>query len=173
MNTAGLIDLLLEQRHAGFAGISGTRADVTLGIDDGLLNRLIAESIPPDGPVTDIEVHAQPGRQLRVGLRVPRVAFLPRVNLTLAIVGQPRLPEYPLIELRIAGAGGLASMAGPALRFLGALPPGVHISGDLVQLDVHKLMSARGLADLTPYLEHLAIDTDEGRVRLHLRIRVP
>ena len=173
MNTDRLIDLLLAQRRDGFAALSGTRVDATVALDERLLNEIISTAIPSDAPVADVVAHPLAGQQVRVGLRVPRVSFLPRLNLTLAIAAQPSLPDRPELVLRLVRAGGLLALAGPALRFFGAMPPGISIAGELVRLDLPRLLSDRGLGDVLPLLERLEIETTDAHVRVHLGVRVP
>lgn len=173
MDTVRLIDVLRGQRGQGFTGLSGTRIDATAAIDAALLNEMIGAALPPGGPVADVVAHPLDGQQIRVSLRVSRMSFLPRLTVTLAIVAQPSPPERMMLVLRLAGAGGLMALAGPALRLLDVLPAGIGIAGDLVHVDVRALLSERGLGDLLPLLERLEIQTEEGRIHVRIGARVP
>lgn len=167
------VDALLSRLRAGrFSDFRGARADITLPIADGLLNELIAEAVPPTAPVQGIELTSRDGNRIRVRFKVAAAAFLPPINVTLLIEQQPRLPESPTLVLKLE-VGGLLSMAGSALRFLDALPPGLRVLGDRVHVDLASLLAARGLGDLLDYAEALEVTTIPGAVVVAVRAGVP
>jgi hypothetical protein len=59
---------------------------------------------------------------------------------------------------------GLLTLAGPALRFLDALPPGVRVERDRIYVDVKKLLEVRGAARYLEYVNALQVNTRDGSV---------
>ncbi len=135
--------LLTRQRAGGFADVRGATADVSIPISDRLLNEVIAQALPA----------------------------LPPVNLTLAIERQPELPASPILVLRLE-LGGLLAMAGSALRFLDALPPGITVEQDRIHVNLSTLLAERGLAELLDYAEHVQVTTTDGAVVVAIRAAV-
>lgn len=165
-------DALLTRLRAGrFSDFRGARADITLPMADRLLNELIAAAIPPGAPVRDVELTSRDGNRIRVRFKVAAAAFLPPLNVTLLIEQQPRLPESPTLVLKLE-AGGLLSMAGSALRFLDALPPGLRVVGDRIHVDLASLLAARGLGELLDYAEAVEVTTVPGAVVVAVRAGV-
>jgi hypothetical protein len=166
-----LARLLKRQVAAGFEDLRGAEAAVTLPVSDRLLNEIIAEALPSSGRVRDVEVRAQTGNRFAVRARIGGASFLPPLNLTVAIDRQPELPASPSLVLRLE-RGGLLSLAGPALRFFDALPPGIRIQDDRIHVDLAQLLEARGLSGFLEHLEQLHIDTTEGTTILSVRARI-
>jgi hypothetical protein len=164
--------LLREQQAANFADVAGANGFVILPISDRLLSRLIAERLPPSAPVSDLELSADAGNELAVRVRLTRAAFLPPITVRFVIERQPRLPESPVIELRMMSEG-LAALAGTALKFVDVLPPGVRLEGDKVSIDLAALAAQYGVAEVLPYLTDLEITTTVGRVVFTVRAAVP
>ena len=124
-------------------------------------------------PVRELDIHAHEGNRVTARIRLTRPAFMPPIALTLAIDEQPRLPDSPILVLRLASAGGLMAFAGPALRFLNVLPPGLQMDGDRIAVNLRTLLQERGLADALDLVEHLEVFVEEGRFVLDVRLRVP
>ena len=163
--------LLMRQRASGFADLRGATADVSIPISDRLLNELVAQALPPSAPVRDIQLTSRPGNRIGVRFRIGAASFLPPVNLTLAIDRQPELPAFPVLILRLQ-MGGLLSMAGSALRFLDALPPGITVEQDRIHVNLSILLAERGLAELLQYAEQLHVTTTDGAVVVAVRAAV-
>ena len=68
--------------------------------------------------------------------------------------------------------GGLLSLAGPALRFLDALPPGVRVDHERIFVDIARLLAERGLSELLEYAEDVQVTTADGAVILGVRAGV-
>lgn len=173
----GLVDprldaLVTRLRATGFSDFKGARADITLPISDRLLNEALAEALPPSAPVRDLELASRAGNRIGLRFKVAAASFLPPLNVTLTIDEQPRLPASPVLVLKLHMGGGLLSMAGSALRFLDALPPGIRLAGDRIHVDIAALLAERGLGELLEYAEHLEVTTTEGAVVVSMRAGV-
>jgi hypothetical protein len=166
-----LVQLLARQLAAGFADFRGADASITLPVSDRLVNELIAEWTPPSAPVRDVRVRSYADNRLAVQLRIAAAAFFPPVSFTLKVDRQPDLPSSPVLVLRM-GMGGLLSMAGPALRFLNALPPGIRVDDDRVHVNLAELLEQRGLGSLLQALERLEITPSEGALVLTVRLAI-
>jgi hypothetical protein len=162
---ADLFELLAAQQRAGFPDLAGARVAAFLPVSDRLLNAIVARDLPPDAPVSEVTIEALPENRIAVRARLARMAMLPPFKVTLTIVHQPTLPHDPVLVLRM-GAGGLLSIAGPALKFLDALPPGMRADGDRLLVDIRALLAARGLDWVLRYVLDLQVTTAAGVVFL-------
>jgi hypothetical protein len=167
-----VLKLFLEQQASGFPDVAGARASATLPISDRLVTRLVAQSLPPSAPISEIDVRAGNANRFSVRVRLTRPALLPPITVNLAIDRQPVLPSDPVLILRLLSTG-LLSFAGAAARFFNVLPPGIRIDGELIFVDFRALLAPRGLAAHLNYLEHLEITTEEGRFIISVRARLP
>jgi hypothetical protein len=166
-----LAALFTRQRGRGFADFRGAQADITLPVSDRLLNEIIAETLPPSAPIRSLELTSRTGNRIGVRFKLGAAAFLPPISLTLAIERQPELPASPILVLKLQ-MGGILSLAGSAMRFLEALPPGVRVENDRILLDLPTLLAERGLADLLQYAEQVHVTTIEGAVVVAVRAAV-
>lgn len=164
----GLLRLFEQQQASGFADLRGTRADLTVPIGDRLLNQIITEALPPSAPVRDLKVRSRADDRITVRFKLGAASFLPPIKLTLVIERQPALPASPVLVLRLE-TGGLLSVAGPALRFLDALPPGIRVDGDRIHVDLAVLLAERGLAPLLEHAEQIQVTTIEGALVVAIR----
>jgi hypothetical protein len=164
--------LVREQLAAGFPDVAGTEFSATIPVSDRLLTRVIRERLPT-GPVSSLDLHAEPGGRLTVHVKLARPAFVPRITLPMTIVGQPVLPESPVVVLRVGSPGGLLRLAGPLVRLMDVLPPGVTLEKDLLSANLRTLLAVSEMAFALDLVEHLEIGTAEGRVVLSIRARVP
>jgi hypothetical protein len=162
-----LQQILVRQQDAGFPDLQGAEASIVLPVSDRLLNQILSEGITLPSQVRELQVHAQAGNRVAVRVKVGG-SFFPAINLTLVIVGQPELPAVPVLVLKLE-MGGLLALAGPALRFLDSLPPGIRIEGDRVHVDLRQLAEARGLQGWLTHLAAVRVDTTEGALVLTLR----
>ena len=55
------LTLLREQHSTRFADLAGAHASFTIPVSDRLLNRLIADRLPPSSPISELHVHAEDG----------------------------------------------------------------------------------------------------------------
>jgi hypothetical protein len=162
--------ILMRQQAAGFPDLRGAEASLTLPISDRLLNEILSEGVTLPAQVRELRVHAHAGNRIGVRVKVG-ASFLPAINLTLVIDRQPELPASPVLGLKLE-LGGLLSLAGPALRFLDALPPGIRVDRDRIYVDLAKLAEQRGLESWLAYLDLLHVETAEGSLVVTLRAAV-
>jgi hypothetical protein len=166
-----LAALLTRQRQRQFSDFAGAQAVLTLPISDRLLNEALTEALPPSAPVRDLQLASLAGDRIRVRFKVGSATFLPAINVTLVIERQPELPRSPVLVLRME-MGGLLSLAGPALRFLDALPPGVQVDQDRIFVDLARLLAERGLSELLDFAEDLHVTTTDGALVVGIRASV-
>src|SRR4029077_36865 len=137
--------LLAAQRAAKFHAFSGATAALVVPVSDRLISDVVSRQLRDATGELDIE--AQWGDRLTVALRLRKPAWLPRLNIKLAIDRQPRLPDAPVLILRLISHGRLAALAGPAAKFLSGVPPWIEIDGDLVRVDLAELLREYEAAD--------------------------
>ena len=163
------VRLFRRQQASGFEDLHGAEASVTLPVSERLLNEIIAESVPRS--VRELHVKPQAGDRFAVRARIGSSPLLPAINLTLSIDRQPELPASPVLILRLETSG-LLSLAGPALRFLDALPPGIRVEHDRVYVDLAKLLAARHLESYLAYVKELRVNAVDGAVLISVRGRL-
>ena len=166
-----LLRLFNRQVASGFDDLRGAEAAVTLPVSDRLLNEILTEALPSSAKVRDVGVRAQAGNRFAVRAKIAAAPFLPPLSLTVAIERQPELPASPVLVLKLEMAG-LLAVAGAALRFFDALPPGIRIENDRVHVDLAQLLEKQGLSGFLDHLEHLHVDTAEGTTIISLRARI-
>jgi hypothetical protein len=166
-----LLGLLLRQHASGFADLSGAAASLTLPVSERLLNEAVAAALPSSAPVRELHVKPLAGDRFTVRVRVGSSPLIPAINVSLLIEQQPVFPDSPVLVLRMQSSG-LLSLAGPALRLLGAMPPGIRIDGERIYVDLLRLLEARGSAHYLEYLRELEIHTVEGALGASLRASI-
>ena len=169
--TDALRRLLEQLRAARFAELTGARAAASIPISERLLNELIAASMPPSAPVRDVSVQLIPGNRLRARARLRRIDFLPPIALSLEIERQPEPPASPLV-LRILSLPRLFSLAGAALAWTSALPPGVTLADERLYVDIWQLLEHQGYGEVLAYVQRLRIGTEEGRLTVDIGMGV-
>ena len=163
--------LFLRQQASGFQDLRGASGSLTLPISARLLNEAIAESLPRTAPIRDLEVKPLNGDRFGVRFRIGTSAFLPPIGLTLSIEQQPVFPDTPVLVLKMERSG-LLTLAGPALRFLDALPPGVRVEHDRIYVDIRRLLEVRGAAQYLQYVNTLNVNTLDGSVVVSIRASI-
>jgi hypothetical protein len=161
------IDILLRQHAEGFPGFTGAHLAAFIPISAGVLNELIARTLPSSAPVSDLQIEPQEGNTIRVHLRM-RAPLIPPLTVTLLIERQPQLPESPVLVLRLASSG-LTVLARAASRFFDALPPGLRMENDLMLVDIAELLRQRGASEWLQYLKAFEITTVPGAVLVTVR----
>ena len=162
----------MRLQAAGFEDVRGAELSATVPISERLLNELIQESLPPSLPVRDLHVTPQAGDRFGVRARLGSSSLIPPLKLTVVIHRQPDLPSLPVLVLKLE-MGALTAFAGPALRFLDALPPGIHFDGDRIHVDIAKLLEQRGLGQYLAFIQRLEVHTTDGAVVATIRGGVP
>jgi hypothetical protein len=164
--------LLREQQSTNFADLAGAHAAFAIPVSDRLLSRIIADRLPPSSRVSELQLHAEDGNQMVVSVKLGRLAFLPPVRIRLTIERQPDLPASPILVLRIV-LESVASIAGPALRFLDGLPPGMRLEKDRLHIDLAALLGHYGAAAALSFIAGLELTTAGGRVIVSGRLAIP
>jgi hypothetical protein len=161
-------ELFRRQLASGFEDVRGADASITLPVSERLLNEVIARTIPRSAPVRELHVKPEAGNRFLVRARIGSSPLLPPISLTLSIDRQPEFPASPVLILRLQMSG-LLSLAGPALRFMNALPPGIRVEHDRVYVDLPTLLETRHLASYLDYVKELRVNTLDGTVVLSIR----
>jgi hypothetical protein len=163
-----LLRLLRRQHASGFADLRGADVAITVPVSERLLNDAVAEWLPSSAPVRDLHIQPLAGDRFTVRLRIGSSPLFPPIKLSLSIDQQPSFPDSPVLVLRLQSSG-LLSLAGPALRFLNALPDGIRADHDRIYIDIPRLLEIRGLAHYLEYVETLTLHTEEGSVVVSIR----
>lgn len=161
----------MRQQASGFEDLRGAEVSATVPVSERLLNEIVQEAMPPSAPVRDIHISPQAGDRFLVRARLGASPLLPAFKVSVAIERQPDLPSSPVLVLRLE-LGALMSLAGPALRFLDALPPGIRMEGDRISVDIPLLLEQRGMRSYLDHLEQLRVNTTDGALVLSFRARV-
>jgi hypothetical protein len=167
-----LLTLLTRLQASRFAALAGSDARATIRIAAPLLNEAVATFAASTPAIRDVTIRPRAANHIDVNLKLARPAFLPSLNLTLQIEGQPQLPDHPELALRLSGAGGMMRLAGPAITSFGALPPGIRLDGDHLFVDLREVLRRQGQAELLDYVEQLQIMSEEGSLVLLVQLRV-
>jgi len=167
----GFAGILNHLQSTGFRDVAGSRAGADIPISAGLINELVATSIPPNAPVREVSIRPEAGDQFSVRI-TPRASLLPPVTLKLQIERQPEFPSFPVLVLRMKTMGGLFGFASAALPIANFLPPGVRLEGERILVDLAGLAAERGFAEALPYIRRVEVHSEEGRVVLHLQAAV-
>ena len=172
MPTHPFSEILRHLQATQFRDVAGSSLSATVPVSERLINEVVTASVPRGAPVR--EVHVQPLANNAFSVRIsPRAPLLPSISLRLTIDRQPAFPEFPVLVLRLATMGGLLGLAGAALPIARLLPPGVHLDGDRISVDLRTIAADRGLSEYLAYVSGLRVNTEAGRVVLHLDLRVP
>ena len=163
----GIIDSL---RASGFRDLAGAHGQATVPVAEPLLNAIVAATLPAQAPVRSVTIHPEAGDRLSVRI-VPKAALIPSITLKLAIESQPRLPNSPVLILRMVTLGGLFGLASGAIA--GMLPPGVTLDGERILVDVGALARQRGHGEAFDYLQRLDVHAEAGQLLLHIEAGVP
>ena len=158
-----VVRLLKSLQASGFEDLRGADVSATVPISERLLNDLIQESLPASVPVRDLHISPREGDRFDVRFRLGSSALLPPLKLALRIDRQPDLPSSPVLVLKLE-MGALTSLAGPALRFFDALPPGVRLDRDRLYVDLAALLAQRGLVQYLQFVRRLELHTSTGVV---------
>jgi hypothetical protein len=158
-----LLDLLQEQQAGGFPDVAGAEASATIPLSDRLVTRLALEGKPPTAPISDLDLRALEGNRFTARVKLTKPAWVPPMTVTLHIERQPRFPDDPVLILRLAGPGGLISLAGGAMKFLNVLPPGIRMDGDLVFVNLATLAASQGAGQYLEFVRSLELTTEPGR----------
>jgi hypothetical protein len=166
-----LTDILRRQQADGFPGFTGAHLAAFVPISATVINEVIAQALPIDAAVSDVQIEPEAGNAVRVHLRIARAHLIPPLTVTLLIERQPQLPESPVLVLRLASSG-LTVLARAANRFFDALPAGVRMQDDLVLVDIAELLRQRDASEWLQYLKALEITTAPGALLVSIKASV-
>ncbi len=166
------VTLLRELRSDHFSALAGSRASLTLRPSDRLVSREVARHIPPHVPIRELDIVAHADNILAVRFRLTKPAFLPPIQLRLAIESQPELPSSPVLVLALVSQG-VAGLMATALRFADMLPPGVRFVDGRFVVDFGAILAQHNAAEVLTYLTSLKLTTEEGRFVIDVDIAVP
>ena len=165
------VRILMRQQAAQFEDLGGAEVSATVPISERLLNEIVQESLPRSIPLRDLHVAPQAGDRFVVRARLGSSSLLPPLTLTVLVERQPDLPASPMLVLKLEGA--LMALAGPALRFLDALPPGIRFEHDRIYVDIPTMLEQRGLARYLEFIQRVEVHTADGVVLATIRAGVP
>ena len=154
------VTLLRQQQSDGFPDLAGTEVSVTVPLSDRLMSRLVAERLTADVPIRDFDLSAHDGDLMRIRIRLAKPAFLPPIQIRLAIERQLELPTNPTLVLKVASQG-VASLAAIALPFVDVLPAGVQYTEGRFIINVRTILERQNAADVLNYLTEVKVTTAE------------
>jgi len=155
--------LLAGLQASGFQDLRGAEVSATVPISERLLNECIQETLPRSVPIRDLHVSPRDGDRFDVRARLGSSSLLPPLKAAVLIERQPDLPSSAVLVLKLE-MGVLMSLAGPALRFLDALPHGIRLDRDRVHVDLAALLEQRGLGHYLQFIRRLEVHTAGGAV---------
>ena len=167
-----LLDLLQRQQRDGFPDLGGSEVVATIPVSERLVNETVATLLPPGSKVREVEIRAEADNRLTARVRLSASTLLPAIPVTLAIEEQPRLPDHPILSLRLAQASGFVALAASTLPSMVTLPPGISIEGEHIRLDIRRLLAERKLESWLEYVRDLQITTRAGAIVLHVRVAI-
>jgi hypothetical protein len=165
------IMLLAAQRSVKFDAFSGATASLVVPVSDRLISDVVSRQLADS--IREFDIEAKSGNQLAVALRLRNPAWFPRLSIAVGIDRQPRLPDEPVLVLRLLSHGALAALAGPAARFLAVVPSWMAIDGDLVRVDLAELLHQYDAADALTYIRRLNVTTREGSIVVAVDAQIP
>lgn len=163
-----VLDQLRRELQQGLPSFAGAEASAVIPIADTFLTSLIARSLPANGAVREVALRSEEGDRLAVKVTLARPGFLPPIPVTLVIHEQPRLPDRPVLVLKLSLARAVMGLAIKALQ-AAPLPPGVTIEDEHINVDVAQLLAQHGLGEVLRYLTELRVHTRPGALVVSLR----
>ena len=168
---AMLLDELRRELQQGLPSFTGAEAYAVIPVADTFLTDLIARSLPANGAVREVSLRAEDGDRLAVKVTLARPSFLPPIPVTLVIHDQPRLPDHPVLVLRLSLARAVMGLAIKALQ-AAPLPPGVRIEDEHINVDIAQLLDRYGASEALRYATELRVHTRRGALVISLRAEV-
>ena len=172
MNVDWLRGLLRDQQGSGFRDFAGAEAAATLPVSDRLLTSLVAARLPRSAPIRDLDLRADGDNLFSVRVKLASPSFLPAFTIRFAVVGQPRLPDVPVLTCRMLTQG-IGPFMGPLLRLFAKLPPWVRVEQDLLSINLRLLASEFGVPEVLTFVTDLQLGTMPGRFVLSLKAALP
>jgi hypothetical protein len=176
MSRLGEFDRLRDLLGTDLQHIAGASVSGEIPVSESVINRALAEQLSQSGaPLSGLRLEAHEADAMTAYVTLRRPSFVPSLRVMLRVEQQPRLPDAPILGLRwtLAGMGLLTRVAGPALALFNALPPGIHVVGDRLLVDLRRLSESQGVGDLLRYVSRLQIGARAGVVVIRFELRVP
>ena len=164
--------LFAQQRRSGFPALAGSSAAATIPVSDGLLNELTAHLLRPGGPIRSLVLHARERNQIAADVRVVRGTWSVPVSFVLEIDSQPVLPHRPVLGLRLRKSPLLLTIGTLMVRLFAALPPGITMDGERIEVNLAVLLARYDVAEVLSYLTELQVSTEAGVVVVSVRGRI-
>ena len=158
-----------RQRQTGFHDLAGSEVTATIHLSDRLVNELVAELLPTDGKVREVQIRIDEGNQLTATVRLSGPSFLPAVPVTLEIDEQPDLPDRAVLGSKLALPSGLMFMATSILPSLVKLPTGISLNGERLRIDIRRLLAERQMESWLDYVTDLRVTTRAGALVVTFR----
>lgn len=157
------MEILRERFGIDLRDVAGATMAGEIPLSNAFVNRLIAERLGAQGPLTSVRVEAREGDSLAVEL-VPRARLVPTLRIVAQIEQQPDFANDAALVLRwsMPGLSALALFAAPALALFKALPPGIYADGDRIVIKMREMLAERGLKEAADYIRSLRIHTQAG-----------
>jgi hypothetical protein len=156
------VTLLRELQGDRFSQLAGSHSSLTLRVSDRLVSREVARHLPPHVPVRELDIVAHADNIVAVRFRLTKPAFLPPIQLRLAIERQPELPSSPVLVLALVSQG-VAGLAAMALKFADVLPPGVRFADGRFFVDFATILGQHDAAEVLAYVTKFSLTTVDGR----------
>jgi hypothetical protein len=165
-------DAFRERFGVDISTFAGARAAGEVPLSDEFINRLIAERLANHAQISSLHVAAQQGDAIAVEI-IARARLIPPLRILARIERQPE-PQNPILLLRwsMPSAGPLALFAAPVLSYFKAMPPGVRMEGDRLEVDVRELLVSRGMEEVLAFIRRLEIHTRPGAVIAQFEVGV-
>lgn len=175
MLTPTISDRVRQALGVDLDNFSGGTLSGDIPLTDAFVNRMIAERLAASqGPVGEALVQTQDAEQLTIQLSMRASRMIPSVKIAARIEQQP-VPGTGVLGLRwsMPSMGPLALFAAPALSYFKALPPGIHVDGDRISVDVAEVLRTQGMGDLVRYITGLRVTTRSGMFIVQFEMRIP
>jgi len=166
-------DLLARLRRTNFRDVAGARMFAYLPISRSLLNEIVAQMLPADGVIRQLEVRPLTDDRFDVVVTTTW-RLVPPLTVALVVERQPAFPATPTCVLRWSVAPGLDAIAA---QFAGSLnrklPRGIQLERDRIVVDVAALALGTPMADLVPFIGTLRIRAIDGRAVIEIELSPP
>lgn len=173
MANGQMLHIFERQRQTGFRDLAESEVTATIHLSERLVNELVADLLPTEGKVREIQVRIEDGNRLIATVRLSGPSFLPAVPVTLDIDEQPQLPERAVLGTRISLPSGLMFMATSILPSLVKLPTGISLDGERIRIDIRRLLAQRQMESWLEFVTDLRVTTRAGAVVVNFRSTVP
>ncbi|HXE81170.1 MAG TPA: hypothetical protein VNK41_10495 [Vicinamibacterales bacterium] len=164
-----LAALWAEERDGGFARLTGSSLRAVVPVREQLAALLLNHVRLPSA-VRGLAVRFLTANHIGVEAEIQVLGFRKRLETVLRIEGPMRAERPRTMRLAFAERSFLTSAASLAGSVLGG--EGLEVRDGTITVDVDRLASRAGVADLAEHLRTLAISTDEGVLWIEVEAKV-